>query len=447
MAKGAFSTDIGRFLGENLGWMGMSWGRQIGARDYAHAYIAAMALAAFGCFAFAFSHWRSADLVKFACYLVAALLVSPFKVRLPGIEGTLSVNFLFTMIGILEMSLPETLLFGLVSTLGQFYWKPARRLRPIQLIFNLSQVTVSATTAYAAYHLVSTHVLHGPGPLALVVAAVAHFAVNTLATSTIIGLTEDQPLSKIWTDSYLWSFPYYMVGAAVAGLVGFLNRHLGWQSSLLILPPIYLIYRSYRLYLGKLQAEKEHAEQVSNLHLRTLEAQAQATTDYLTGLPNSRSLFAHLAQEVSRALLMNTPLAIMVCDINGLKKINDSFGHLEGDRLLREFSALLKQECRDYDYVARMGGDEFVVTAPGLSPEALEGRIDRLKQAAIEAGRRICGHDITSLSVGASFCPKDGYDVEALLAQADRRMYSMKQAHYARLAASRETKARGATGK
>jgi len=94
--------------------------------------------------------------------------------------------------------------------------------------------------------------------------------------STIIGLTEDKAISKVWTDSYLWSFPYYMVGAAIAGLVHFLNKHIGWQSSLLVLPPIYLMYRSYRLYLGKLASEKKHAEQVSNLHLRTIEALALA---------------------------------------------------------------------------------------------------------------------------------------------------------------------------
>jgi len=66
------------------------------------------------------------------------------------------------------------------------------------------------------------------------------------------------------------------VGAAIAGLVSFLNRHIGWQSSLLVLPPVYLMYRSYRLYLGKLEDETRHAEQVSNLHLRTIEALALA---------------------------------------------------------------------------------------------------------------------------------------------------------------------------
>ena len=119
-------------------------------------------------------------------------------------------------------------------------------------------------------------VLHGPGHLALLVAAITHFACNTAAMSTIIGLTEDKPIRKVWNDSYLWSFPYYMVGAATAGLIHFLNAHIGWQSSLLVLPPIYLMYRSYRLYLGKLETEKRHAEQVSKLHLRTIEALALA---------------------------------------------------------------------------------------------------------------------------------------------------------------------------
>ena len=123
----------------------MSWVRSIGAR----AFIATMALAGVVCFALAFWHWQSDDPLKFVCYLIAALLASSLKVTLPGIEGTLSVNFLFTLLGILELSLPETLLIGLASTLAQFYWKPARQLKRVQLIFNVSQVTVSVHSLLA----------------------------------------------------------------------------------------------------------------------------------------------------------------------------------------------------------------------------------------------------------------------------------------------------------
>src|SRR5205807_6759351 len=130
--------------------------RQSGAR----VFIVFMAMAALGCFVLAFPHWHSSDPIKFVCYLIAALLASSLKVSLPGIEGTLSVNFLFTLLGVLEMSLPETLLIGLASTLAQFYWKPTRRLKLIQLVFNLSQVTVSSAAAYGAYQFIATYVLH-----------------------------------------------------------------------------------------------------------------------------------------------------------------------------------------------------------------------------------------------------------------------------------------------
>jgi putative nucleotidyltransferase with HDIG domain len=276
----------------------MSWARQIGAR----VLIAGMTLAAFGCFTFAFFHWQSTDPVKFVCYLTAAVLASSFKVSLPGIEGTLSMNFLFTLIGILEMSLPETLLIGLVSTLAQFYWRPTRRPKLVQLVFNLSHVTVCSAAAYGAYKLLSIYVLHAPGPLALLVAAITLFLSGTLAMSTIIGLTEDKTIPKVWTASYLWLFPYYMVGAAIAGLVSFLNHHIGWQASLLVLPPIYLMYRSYRLYLGKLEGEKQHAQKVSNLHLRTIEALALAieAKDQTTGdhLQRVRIYAMELAREL-----------------------------------------------------------------------------------------------------------------------------------------------------
>jgi len=239
-------------------------------------FIVAMALMGSACVVYSFAHWHSAAPVQFVCYLAAGLLASSLKVGLPRIEATLSVNFLFTLIGILELSLPETLAIGIASTLAQLYWKPARRLKLVQVVFNLSQVMVSSTVAYAAYKLVVIHVLHAPGPLALLVAAITHFGCNTLATSTIIGLSEEKAIAKVFGESHLWLFPYYMVGAAVAGLVRFLNGLMGWQSALLILPPIYLMYRSYRLYLGKLESEKKHAEQVSSLHLRTIEALALA---------------------------------------------------------------------------------------------------------------------------------------------------------------------------
>jgi diguanylate cyclase (GGDEF)-like protein/putative nucleotidyltransferase with HDIG domain len=798
---------------------------------------------------FAVLHWQSQDLLRFFCYLAVAVLASGLKVQLPGIDGTMSVNFLFILLGVLELSLPETLVIGCTATLVQSVWQARNRLDPVKVLFNVAGMMANASAlTYVSYHWLADR-SGSNKPILLMVAALVFFFANTLPISIVIALTEGKSSRKVWSECYFWSFPYYLVGAAAVGLVGIVNRSAGWETSLLVLPLIYWVYRSYRLYLGRLEAEKErvevekrHVEQIASLNMRTIEAlalaieakdhtththlqrvrtyavavatdlhlaegeiealraaallhdigklavpeqiinkpgkltaeefekmkvhplvgaeilervafpypvapivrshherwdgtgypeglsgeqipigarilaavdcldalashrqyrpalplgeamtkvkemagswfdpkvvailesryvelermaqmsvaevsdegtltphglsksvrverglapatgfertepthggadsadfltsiasarqeaqtmfelsqdlgislslsetlsvlsmrlrrmipydsiavfvnrngwllpelvsgenfrmlsslkikvgeglcgwvaanckpivngnpqveagyvvdpgkhttlqsalvvplegltgvvgvlamyqanrdaftpdhlrillavaskvalsvenalkyqqaESSATTDYLTGLPNARSLFMYLAQEVARCRRMKTSLAVLVCDIDGFKQINDSFGHLEGDKLLREFTTRLKDVCRGYDYVARMGGDEFVITAPGLTPEAATEKADRLNQAAIEAGRHVCGRDVITLSVGTAYCPEDGFDVERLLAEADRRMYSMKQIHHA-AAVARDTKTAGAS--
>ena len=86
--------------------------------------------------------------------------------------------------------------------------------------------------------------------------------------------------------------------------------------------------------------------------------------------------------------------------MNGFKQINDHRGHLEGDKTLKLFANLLREACREYDYVARMGGDEFVVVIPNITPEASREKTILLNALAQEAGRQVCGKDLLSLSVG-----------------------------------------------
>ncbi len=164
--------------------------------------------------------------------------------------------------------------------------------------------------------------------------------------------------------------------------------------------------------------------------LRFQQAESSATTDYLTGLPNARSLFVHLDEEISRCKREGNSLAIMVCDLDGFKLINDQFGHLEGNKVLHLFAQLLRSASRTYDYVGRMGGDEFVIIAPGLKADAAAARAVRMNESAMEAGTRICGESTLSVSVGSAFLPEDGDDAEQLLAVADQRMYAQKQQHY-----------------
>jgi diguanylate cyclase (GGDEF)-like protein len=150
-----------------------------------------------------------------------------------------------------------------------------------------------------------------------------------------------------------------------------------------------------------------------------------ATTDYLSGLPNARSLFLRLDSEVARCKRKREPLCVVVCDLDGFKQINDRFGHLEGNRVLRLVSEALRSRCREYDYVARMGGDEFVLLLPGTDRKSIQGRIAEITQTAFGIGMPL-GSDV-SMSIGEAYYQEDGSDAEELLAEADKRMYKAKQ--------------------
>ena len=140
-----------------------------------HGFIAAMALTALACFVGGLAHWRSGDPVKFICYLAVALLTSSLKIKLPGVNGTMSVNFLFILLGVLELSFGETLLIGLGAVLVQCYWKSSRRMKPIHVLFNLSQIPVGTAVAFGTYRVVTRFILHDPGPLALLLVAIVIF--------------------------------------------------------------------------------------------------------------------------------------------------------------------------------------------------------------------------------------------------------------------------------
>src|SRR5215469_10000757 len=808
MAPSRSGGEVRRDMaGRSHSWRDMTPGAKV--------FISLVVVAGTGALLYGAIKPSSLNISKFICYLLVAVLASRLKVNLPGITGTMSVNFLFILLGVLELSFAETLVLGSAAILVQCFYRD--RPSAIQVTFNICASALSIAAAWTVYHLPWLQQAVGNHTILLVVAASVYFVANTGSIATVISLTERKPLMKILVECYFWSFPYYLVGAAFAGMIGWFNRVFGWETSLLIVPIIYLIYRSYRLYLGKLEDEKRHVEEMANLHLRTIEALAlaieakdhtthdhlqrvrvyavevakelgvsademealqaaallhdigklavpehiiskpgrltpeefekmkihpivgaeilervrfpypvvpivrahhekydgsgypfglkgeeipigarvlsavdfldalasdrqyrrampledvikrlqaeagrsfdprvvevllsryleleklvqkrsqgmpwsklstdvkiergeapaagfvrtaakenqeaafltsiaaarqeaqtlfelsqdlgaslslgetlsvfsvklktlvpydsiaiyirrddvlipehvsgdnfrlfaslriplgqglsgwvaqnrkpiingnpsvepgylndptkfstlrsalalpreglegvvgvlalyrseadaftsdhlrillavtskmalaienalkyqqaenSATTDYLTGLPNARSLFLQLDRELARCKRDNTSLTVMVSDMDGFKQINDRFGHLEGNRVLRLFAQALKDTCREYDYVARMGGDEFVVIAPGLGADAAGKRAEHMRALARHAGQEVCNEEILSLSVGRAVFPDDGNDAAQLLSEADRRMYVEKQ--------------------
>ena len=784
----------------------------------ARIYVGAVSTAGVVVAGIALNQWNPHNLTRALCFLLVAAIASALKVTLPTITGTMSVNFLFILIGIVELDFPSTLIIGCTGSLIQCLWKSKTKPRPFQVIFNTGAMAISVAASYYVYHATITGMPSDANPLRLGVTACVFFLMNTIPVAAAIGMTEQKSLTRIWYDCYFWCFPYYLGGASIAWILSVLSRQTHWHASLVLIPVIYFIYRSYRTYLGRLEDEKVHVEEMAALHLRTIEALAlaieakdhtthdhlrrvriyameiakdlglsasemqalraaallhdigklavpeqiiskpgkltpeefdkikihpvvgaeilervqfpypvvpivrahhekwdgsgypaglkgeeipigarilssvdcldalasnrqyrralpldrameivaseagksfdprvvevlsrrykeleqlalaqnwdkkrlsthvkiergvapaagfeqtppaanghkepfdplcsiaaarqevqmlfemtqdlgnslslnetlsvvsvrlkrlvpydsiavyvlrdhklvpeyvngenfrlfssleipvgeglsgwvaqnrkpilngnpsveagymgdpgkfstlrsalavpleglngavgvlalyraekdaftkdnlrillaisskvslaienalkyrqvenSATIDYLTSLPNARSLFLRLDSELARCRRMNIPLAVLVCDLDGFKQVNDSFGHLTGNKVLSCVANGLKGNCREYDYVARMGGDEFVLLLPHITPESVDERINQLVHIAAEAGEIVHGKRILSMSVGEAFYPMDGANAEELLATADRRMYKSKQ--------------------
>jgi PAS domain-containing protein len=220
------------------------------------------------------------DPFRFAIYLGAGLIAACVKVTLPGVDGTMSLLFLFVLMGVLELNLSENLLIGAAAATAQRYWKANHRPTTVQLLFNVASIVMAIYAADRTYHSTLLKSLEIHRALLLAGAAGAFFVTNTLPVAAIISLTEKKPLHQVWHECYFWSFPFYMVGAGVAGSFHYLKTSAGWQSALLVVPIAYVMYRSYWLYLDKFEERKRHAEILSAAANR-LKAVLESTTDYV----------------------------------------------------------------------------------------------------------------------------------------------------------------------
>ncbi len=218
---------------------------------------------------------------RFVCYLLLALLSSGLKVTLPGVTGTLSVSFLFILAGMAELGGVQTMVIGIGSALVQIYWSAKKHPPFHQVLFNLATISLAIRFAEATLHFAE-----GVGlslPFRLFLATVGYFIANTFAISGAISITEKRSLFRVWKECYFWALPYYLLGATLVCVVHWVNQNLGWEFSLLAMPVAWVVYRSYRLYIGRLETEKErveqekeHVEEMNALHLRTIETLALA---------------------------------------------------------------------------------------------------------------------------------------------------------------------------
>ncbi|MDA8164522.1 MAG: diguanylate cyclase [Desulfobacteraceae bacterium] len=155
-----------------------------------------------------------------------------------------------------------------------------------------------------------------------------------------------------------------------------------------------------------------------------LRLRSMATTDELTGAYNRRMFDEILCKQMSRAERQGEPLSMVMLDIDHFKKINDNFGHVAGDEVLRSLAALLRENIRDMDFFARWGGEEFIILLPATPPEAARHLAERLRHIVAGHGFGQVGPVTISLGVARY---RQGEPREALLRRADESLYDAKR--------------------
>jgi diguanylate cyclase (GGDEF)-like protein len=185
-----------------------------------------------------------------------------------------------------------------------------------------------------------------------------------------------------------------------------------------------------RLTHRLLEARAELEKRVEQLKRANRKLKLLSATDDLTGLANHRALMEAFGESVTHSAELDQPLAIMLIDIDNFKLFNDTHGHAEGDRVLKQLARVMKKAFKKGDLFGRYGGDEFMAIMPGTGREEAVASADRLLEAAGSVGFQIGGGKTVPLamSIGLAVCPDDSSQGEELLAYADASLYEAKQA-------------------
>lgn len=201
--------------------------------------------------------------------------------------------------------------------------------------------------------------------------------------------------------------------------------------------------------LGALAVYSMDARRYTDEHLRLLEtvarlasdalanavqhaeAESHALTDTLTGLPNARAMYARFEQEASRARRTGLPFQVVMLDLDDFKQVNDNFGHRTGDQMLREVARIVQAQLREYDFLARYAGDEFIALVQELSPDQTEELSARIENAVSRFSLHVRGdrYARVGISVGAATYGLQGETIDQLIIAADENMYAAKSDH------------------
>src|SRR5262245_373294 len=213
--------------------------------------------------------------------MVLSVITSVFKVNLPLARdgSTMSVSYAVDFASLLLLGPHETMIVAAASAYSQCTFRIKERNPVHRTLFSMACLVITVQAAGAAYALLGgiPGVFTATLPKPLVGAATTYFVVNTLAIATAIALSTRQPILKVWNENFLWSAPSYFVGAGAAAVAAWLVVGFSGQwIAPLAAAPLYLTYRTYKVYLGRIEDEQRHVREMADLHLATIEALALA---------------------------------------------------------------------------------------------------------------------------------------------------------------------------
>jgi len=302
--------------------------------------------------------------------------------------------------------------------IGAVLYKRARRIPVYRRVFSSAALGLAGAATSATFHLiipnaaVADHagaarawLAHPSVVLAAVACAVVFAVVNSFTVAVAAHLAEPEASVRkmLWDrETLLLDLTETCVGILVA-----VTCALSYLLLLVALPPVILLQRS----------------------LMHQQLAAAARTDPKTGLLNATAWQREADAEVTRALRANSPLALLLVDVDHFKWVNDNHGHLIGDEVLRTLAAELRQQVRESDVVGRFGGEEFTVLLPRTDGVGAYGIAERLRASAGRLSVSAAHARISvTVSIGVAVLGQHGQDLFELLAAADVALYRAKDA-------------------
>jgi len=236
----------------------------------ARLFIGAMAAAGVAALAGGLMQWGPKDPVRFLSFLVIAAIASRLKVKLPGTNSNMSVNLPFILIALAELSFSEAVVIAAASAFVQGLPTRGKGLKPVQALFNVSTLAMAVAAAHIVFARRALIPSLAAKSMLIALAGAAFLVADTLPVATVISLTENLSLMKVWRNMLELTFSYFALSAGIAAIVATASHYVGWQTPLLVLPVMAASYVSYHRYF-RLPA----AVAIANLQFATLPAGAR----------------------------------------------------------------------------------------------------------------------------------------------------------------------------